>query len=668
MNMLNPQLCDHQRTCAVTHTPEFQKKGLGNHSLDGSLSCSHLCAYCTTPSILRTQSIFKEAFGKSAYEAHRAGDFVIDLDTPNRIAESAKDLTKNDTVILSPKTDLWCPTNRKYDLGKKCLKALLEANDECQVRLLSKSHWLVEDLKEFTEYRDRILVGFSLTAPKGKSHLSQIMEPNASTIAERLDALRIAKGMGFRVFAMICPATPGVLTDEFDLEALLSDVVALAPENIWLEGLNGRGTGLGDTEKAFRLAGRPDIADRIKAISTVDGHETYVEALIKTAHKVALTLGCADKMKYLVYDKLHAELKNVPGVIFLTAPWLKAKSLAPSDIKDDPNKPKRHIDTVAQADLEKSIRAEGILQPLHVREDNGKYILVAGTRRLLAAKAIKMKKIPVLIVSGDQAAEVSLKENVLREDLGPIELAESYKRFKDEAGCDQKDLAGHFGKVKSTISETLSLNNLPEDIKDTCRDKPKKYRLHHLKEIAKLANEADMRKAFDALNAKRSGKVAGQPKSESGNVLESVMSFMKQLEDYRQNSQPGAESKELFAKLEAVKTLIEELLKNGPEAPEAIKPEFEIPNPDVQGGPAKMPLEEEMESDLEDDDDADDEDDSDDEHEADEHRHGATRCGYYDEDDDLDPAGADCEDHRLCAEDQARLDAIMEDYDPFDLR
>ena len=729
MIMLSPTVCDHQRKCAVTHSPEFMKKGLGSYSLDGGFSCGHNCTYCSTPSILRTQSVvFKDAFGKNAYEAHRDGYAVIDTDTPNRIADSVKGLTKDDTVIMSPKTDLWCPTSRQHDLGKKCLKALLEANSVCQVRLLSKCHLLANDLKEFTQYKDRIQVGFSLTAPRGKSHLAKIMEPNASTIIERLNALRNVKDMGFRVYVMACPAVPGILTDASDLEALLSEVVALGPEAIYIEGLNGRGKSLGDTEKAFRLATRPDIANRIVPISTVDGHEAYVEDLINTAHAVALKLGCVDKMKYLVYDQLHAELKDVPGVILLSAPGFKTKSLAPSEIKDDPNKPIRYIDAVAQADLEKSIRADGILQPLHVREDNGKYILVAGTRRLLAAKANKMKKVPVLVVGEDQAAEVSLKENLLREDLGPIELAEGYKRLMDEADYVQKDLVDIFGKVKSTISETLSLNNLPKDIKDACRQEPEKYRLHHLKVIAKEKSEADMLEAFKELQGKLNGKgktnVSGQAKKASSAPLDWFTAGVSALTKSVRDNIEAAPSKDAILsvrnELLALKEWIESLLKDVPE-PEVVESgEFENANSaDVPGGvitgeeplhsapqgepvegleedafaaARKKPLSEQsladfipdfglehveqgsavpergtrgaMQSDG-DKVDQEDEDDSDDQHELEEEENDHARLGRYGEDDDFDPFDAERVEGQLSAKEQANLRAMKDDLDPF---
>lgn len=664
------------RTVTVQRNIEFEKKGLASHGLDTGLSCDHACTYCSSPSIYRTHKVFKRAFGKSAYAAHRDGDFVIDLDTPKRIAESVKGLTADHTVMFSPKTDPWCPTCRKHDLGKKCLKAFFDADHEAHLRILTKSIAVVEDLKGFTQYKNRIHVSLSITAPRSKSALALIMEPNASTIEERLDALKALRTMGFKAYGMICPCTPGLLDTKADFEELLPEIIDLYPERIWIEALNGRGTSIKATEQAFRNAGHQTIADEIKKIRKDKGHDDYVKSLVKTANEVGQALGCDGDFKFLVYNDLRAELKAFKNVIYLSAHKREVLFVKTSDIKRDSNKPRRFFDVDAQEDLENSISVEGILEPLLVRKVGDEIILTAGERRLRAAKNVGLKKVPVIMVNEEQPAEMSMKENLLRENLGPVELAEGFKRMVDECGYRQADLQEFFGKAKSTISEILSLNKLPSNIKDICRKEPEKYPLHELKLVAKKKSIEDAKRAFTALQAKvdNRGKskinVGGQANKVSSAPLDWFTSGVSALTKSVQENIGVALSKDVIIgmrdELVALKVWIENLLKDVPE-PEDSQPEKFV----------NANSEEQIASALDDDQDhvdatcyydANDEGDSDDEHEADEHQHGATRCGYYDEDDDLDPAGADCEEHRLCAEDQARLDAIMEDHDPFDLR
>jgi len=134
-----------------------------------------------------------------------------------------------------------------------------------------------------------------------------------------------------------------------------------------------------------------------------------------------------------------------------------------TDLQTDPNQPRKYFDPEGQQDLVNSFQKQGVLQPILFREDQGNLFIVAGERRLQAAKEAKLETIPAILVEGNYS-EIALVENLLREDLTAIELAEALDRIMKEHDYTQEQLTGIIGKAKSTVSEILSLNSLPDEI------------------------------------------------------------------------------------------------------------------------------------------------------------------------------------------------------------
>ncbi len=145
-------------------------------------------------------------------------------------------------------------------------------------------------------------------------------------------------------------------------------------------------------------------------------------------------------------------------------------------IKSNPYQPRKNFDHDGIKALADSIRDYGILQPLLVsrveKESGTEYQLVAGERRLLAAKTIGLTEVPVIIKepSEKEKLEVSLVENVQRLDLNPMEKAEAYQRLQQEFNYLQKDVAKLCGKSREAVANTLRLLELPADIKTALRD------------------------------------------------------------------------------------------------------------------------------------------------------------------------------------------------------
>ncbi len=155
-------------------------------------------------------------------------------------------------------------------------------------------------------------------------------------------------------------------------------------------------------------------------------------------------------------------------------------------IQANPDQPRTDFDQEALADLSRSIRKFGVLQPLlvsKIEEDlpRGrvvKYQLIAGERRWRAAQLAGLPQVPVIIrddltpeSSGKKSnsLEIALIENIQREDLNPIETAEAYARLAGEFGLTQQEIGDKVGKSREAVANTMRLNNLPKYIKDATR-------------------------------------------------------------------------------------------------------------------------------------------------------------------------------------------------------
>lgn len=138
-------------------------------------------------------------------------------------------------------------------------------------------------------------------------------------------------------------------------------------------------------------------------------------------------------------------------------------------IEVNPDQPRKNFDEEELLQLSDSIRKYGLIQPVIVRKNHeGKYILIAGERRLRASILAGLEKIPALIREADvrDSAILALVENVQRENLGYMEEAQAYNNLIEEYGISQSELAERIGKKQSTISNKIRLLSLPEDIRD----------------------------------------------------------------------------------------------------------------------------------------------------------------------------------------------------------
>lgn len=290
-----------KRKVSITRSNEFKKRKLASHALNVGLLCGHGCLYCSTPAMMRTQTkIFKNIEG-SSFKAFQAGIAVVDPDTPRRIALKARRLKPSDTVIFCTYTDGWSPEAQKFQLGRKCLQEILTTS-RCKVRILTKNAAVQDDFDLIRQYADRVELSLSLTAPPSKKSLIRVIEPNASPLVDRIEALQSAKRMGIPVFGILCPCLPGVADTAAEFGELLDIMLSLKPTAIWTEPVNPRGPGLMNCAERLSRHGLFQEADQINAVRNRQTYRKYVYHFIETATDEARRRNCLEILNILVYE------------------------------------------------------------------------------------------------------------------------------------------------------------------------------------------------------------------------------------------------------------------------------------------------------------------------------------------------------------------------------
>src|SRR5450756_1532493 len=243
----------------ISRTKEFEKKGLTAFSVNVGTKCGHDCSYCSTGAMLRMHPSFSQA-GEDPFGS---GYAIVDPSTPERVAEDAKKIESRGMIQLCTTVDAWAPEAQEHGLGRRCLEAIL-SEPGWTVRILTKNAAVLRDFDLIERFRSRVLVGISLTATESKSNLTSVIEPYASTIPERMHALREAHRRGLRVYGMLCPLLPGVANSRGDIEELIDFSLECGAEEIFAEPVNGRVSAFENTAARLREHGFNTEAEEIE--------------------------------------------------------------------------------------------------------------------------------------------------------------------------------------------------------------------------------------------------------------------------------------------------------------------------------------------------------------------------------------------------------------------
>ena len=174
------------------------------------------------------------------------------------------------------------------------------------------------------------------------------------------------------------------------------------------------------------------------------------------------------------------------------------------EIEPDPDQPRKRFDEAALAELAASIQENGLLQPIAVRPKplGAGYLIIAGERRWRAARLAGLDEVPALIkdVTDEQAAALALIENLQREDLDPIEVAEGCRQLIEKYGLTQETAAKRLGKSRSAVTNSLRLLNLPDDVRAKVSDGS--LSAGHAKALLGLPDDARIRQAAGEIAAR----------------------------------------------------------------------------------------------------------------------------------------------------------------------
>jgi ParB family chromosome partitioning protein len=166
-------------------------------------------------------------------------------------------------------------------------------------------------------------------------------------------------------------------------------------------------------------------------------------------------------------------------------------------VRPCPFQPRKEFSQEALQELADSIREQGIIQPLIVREKDGAYELIAGERRWRAAQLAGLKQVPIIVRQADDAAvlELALIENLQRENLNPMEEALGYSQLISQFNLRQEDVAARVGKSRAVVANALRLLKLPPEVQSFLRDG--KLSVGHAKVILGLPNPDQQKLAAD---------------------------------------------------------------------------------------------------------------------------------------------------------------------------
>jgi ParB family transcriptional regulator, chromosome partitioning protein len=162
-------------------------------------------------------------------------------------------------------------------------------------------------------------------------------------------------------------------------------------------------------------------------------------------------------------------------------------------IQTNPDQPRKDFRQDQLLELAVSIARDGIIQPLVVRKTGDQYELVAGERRLRAAKIAGLEKVPVVVqsIADERMLEVALIENIQREDLNPIELAIAFERMANELSLNHDEIGTRTGKDRATITNSIRLLQLPRELQDMVARR--ELSSGHARAILKLKDESEQK-------------------------------------------------------------------------------------------------------------------------------------------------------------------------------
>lgn len=271
---------------------------------------------------------------------------------------------------------------------------------------------------------------------------------------------------------------------------------------------------------------------------------------------------------------MNQEKKKVDFFFGVSPDLLKIVEIDVALISPHPDQPRKYFGEESLHELKASVERHGLIQPVTVKKKEGedRYTLVAGERRFRVHQLLGKKTIAAIITKGNPD-EISLIENVQREDLKPLEEAQAYARMLDRYSYTQEELGKVIGKARATVTNTLKINALPEEIKSECSTSDVSKSL--LMEIASLPSTEQQLAMWgqvrqggmtikEARKAIKTGAAPKKANSLTEQMLATGRSFSRKLSQASPDdllSINADQYKELYEIRDQINTLVDSLTK-----------------------------------------------------------------------------------------------------------
>jgi ParB family transcriptional regulator, chromosome partitioning protein len=243
---------------------------------------------------------------------------------------------------------------------------------------------------------------------------------------------------------------------------------------------------------------------------------------------------------------------------------LRFEEVPVSAIRPNTHQPRRNFSDESIKELAASIREVGILQPLVIRSTETGFELIAGERRLRAAKEAGLDRVPVLIrqAAESKSMEMALVENLQREDLNPLETAAAYQALMDSFGLTKDQLAHRLGKSRAAITNTLRLARLPEPIRDMVLEE--KLSEGHARALLRLEAEEHMLRVAQKVRAEElSVRKTEELVREEFVTSQTTPGIEEQPQQDQENADEHHEASRLIQEALALPTRVRSLRKGG---------------------------------------------------------------------------------------------------------
>lgn len=287
-----------KRNVGIMDCTECLKRGFATHTVNVGLLCGQRCVYCSSPSRIFRHSIFKEV-GVSAFDFFDQGVAIVDPWTPIRIAKKSYKLTKDDIILISSQTDPYDKSSSNLNLGRRCIESVLK-NSEAKVKILTKSTSIINDLKLFCEFKDRVSVGLSIIAPVYKSEIIKCLEPGACDLKDRLFVWKRLSEQGVKTFGMVNPCMPGIINGKDDMVSIFETLSEINPEAIWIEPINLKWNNVAKCAEVLKDNGYDECGELVDGLRKKNAYKNFLKNFISGTTSAAYDCRCNDKIKIIV--------------------------------------------------------------------------------------------------------------------------------------------------------------------------------------------------------------------------------------------------------------------------------------------------------------------------------------------------------------------------------